>query len=705
MKLISVIIPIFNTEEFLKECLDSVIEQTYKNIEIILINDGSTDGSADIIEHYCKSDSRVKGFHLNKQYGVGYARNIGLQNASGDYIFFLDSDDFIDIHLLEHLFNHIDQEDLIVGEYEKIDKSRESMIQHSEKKNISKGWINRNELSSVTNVLIKTNVIKTNHLNFMENVKIFSDLSFLLPLLENIETVSQIKGCVYYRRERNDPISNPSLSQLENVTIVRSFLQLFVSMKPLLQESKVGNALLDNYFLNLYKRRMKHPFMTNEDLIQIKELLLKSASLVDKKSLHSVNFFIKREINLLKLQQWNKYVKTTRFREMLRKLKNSFTGKTKFYLFLYHQVFQKMSLKEQLIVFESFLGKNYSDSPKNIYEQLLKEKRDLKYVWIFNEPGKEIPGPAIQVKRFSLRYYYYLARAKYWVSNSRLPKSLTKRKGNIYLQTWHGTPLKRLVFDMKDIYSANPKYKADFYQQSRRWDYLISANKYSSEIFRRAFKFEKEMIEVGYPRNDILYSKDMEIKSMNIKRSLNIPLDKKVILYAPTWRDDDFYAPGKYKFQLKLNLNKMKETLGKDYVILLRMHYFIADHIDTTGVEGFAYNLSHYDDIAELYLISDILITDYSSVFFDYANLKRPILFYTYDLEKYRDQLRGFYIDIENEVPGPLLKTTEEVIHAIEHIDEVNQQYKEKYTLFHNKFCAWDDGNASERVCSIVFRN
>lgn len=363
----------------------------------------------------------------------------------------------------------------------------------------------------------------------------------------------------------------------------------------------------------------------------------------------------------------------------------------------------KLPLKENQIVFESFLGKNYSCSPKYIYEQMLKEKKDFKYIWIFNERGKKIPGNAKQIKRFSFQYYYYLATSKYWVSNSRLPVFLNKREGNVYLQTWHGTPLKKLVFDMNDIHSANPKYKSDFYKQSRRWDYLISPNQYSSDIFRRAFMFEEEMIEVGYPRNDILYDKNKDAHMKQIKKQLRIPSNKKVILYAPTWRDDEFYAPGKYKFQLQLDLHRLKEQLGDDYVIILRMHYFIADHIETSGLDDFVINLSHYDDIAELYLISDMLITDYSSVFFDYANLRRPILFFTYDLEKYRDTLRGFYIDMEEEVPGPLLKTTDEIIDAIKNISEVNKQYVEKYNKFYETYCQWDNGYASSKVVDIVF--
>lgn len=239
--------------------------------------------------------------------------------------------------------------------------------------------------------------------------------------------------------------------------------------------------------------------------------------------------------------------------------------------------------------------------------------------------------------------------------------------------------------------------------QTRSWDFLVAPNQFSEDIFRHAFMYDGKMLETGYPRNDILYRPDKERLAAEIKEELNIPGDKKVILYAPTWRDDEFYGHAQYKFSLKLELDKMKKELGDEYVVILRTHYFIADFLDLSGYDGFAYNLSRYDDIARLYLISDILITDYSSVFFDYANLKRPMLFYTYDLDKYRSVLRGFYMDVEEELPGPMLFDTEEVIASVKNIEEVQSRYKDKFDKFYNKYCAWEDGHATEKVVNAVF--
>ena len=216
--------------------------------------------------------------------------------------------------------------------------------------------------------------------------------------------------------------------------------------------------------------------------------------------------------------------------------------------------------------------------------------------------------------------------------------------------------------------------------------------------------YDGNMLEIGYPRNDLLYNPNKDEIARKLKEKLKIPTHKKTILYAPTWRDDEYYGKGQYKFKLKLDLEMMKEKLGDEYVVLLRTHHYIADALDITGLEDFAFNLSKYDDITEIYLISDICITDYSSVFFDYANLKRPMLFYTYDLDKYRDVLRGFYIDMEKELPGPLLFTTEAVIDALMNIDDLSAKYAHRYKLFYDKFCSIDDGNASKRAVEALFK-
>ena len=218
---------------------------------------------------------------------------------------------------------------------------------------------------------------------------------------------------------------------------------------------------------------------------------------------------------------------------------------------------------------------------------------------------------------------------------------------------------KKLAFDLDDIHAASQNHKTMFYRQGKAWNYLISANRFSTDVFERAFCVPREkIIEVGYPRNDILYSERADEIAKEVKKEFGIPEDKRVILYAPTWRDNQFYGKGKYKFTLAMDLERMRKEFGKDSVILLRTHYYIADSLDLTGLEDFVYNGSTYNDVSRLYLASDICITDYSSVFFDYANLRRPMLFFAYDYEDYyrrsyrSERLPGSIYSCRNQISG-----------------------------------------------------
>ena len=366
------------------------------------------------------------------------------------------------------------------------------------------------------------------------------------------------------------------------------------------------------------------------------------------------------------------------------------------------------SLKSKVIIFESFHGKQFSCNPKAIYTYLQQHHPEFKLYWTYDQRYVSAFSPELNlVRRFSLKWFYLLGTSKWLVTNSRMPSSLPKPKRLVYLQTWHGTPLKKLAFDMDEVHmpgTTREQYLGRFYKESRNWDYLLSPSAYSSAIFKRAFQFEKTIVEVGYPRNDVLYAGNNTENIDLLKQKLNLPQDKKIILYAPTWRDDDYHTVGSYKFDLPLDLLQLQRQHGNDCVIVLRMHYLVAENFDLGAYEGFAYDMSTDVDISELYLVADLLITDYSSVFFDYANLGRPMLFYMYDIEKYRDALRGFYFDIESDSPGPIVKNMADLSKRLNEFFEQNTftDYAEKYDEFQQKFCRLEDGFAAERFVKQV---
>ncbi|MEC5228083.1 CDP-glycerol glycerophosphotransferase family protein [Bacillus inaquosorum] len=372
------------------------------------------------------------------------------------------------------------------------------------------------------------------------------------------------------------------------------------------------------------------------------------------------------------------------------------------------KIFALLPRNNKLILFESYSGKQFSCNPRAIYEYLQenKDQYDYKLIWSIDKRYlSALDGvDAAYIKRFSLKWIWYMATAKYWITNSRLPLWIPKPKNTLYVQTWHGTPLKKLANDMDEVHmpgTTTEKYKQNFLQEASKWDYLISPNAYSTEIFKRAFQFKKQILETGYPRNDILYSLNKESLINKVKQELGIGEDKKIILYAPTWRDNEFKKIGQYKFKLQFDLEEMKRELGDSVVILLRMHYLVSEKFNLRKYKDFVKDVSLYKDIRDLYLISDLLITDYSSVFFDYMNLKKPIVFFVYDLPAYRDSIRGFYFDFQQKTPGNLVQTSEELIKTVKELLH-NPYIDHNYEDFYNEFCNLEDGKASKRVIETI---
>ena len=375
-----------------------------------------------------------------------------------------------------------------------------------------------------------------------------------------------------------------------------------------------------------------------------------------------------------------------------------------------------IKVDNKTIIFCSFGGKSYSCSPKAIYEFMISEKKykDYKFIWAFKEIKKyeelEQNINTHLVKINSKEYRKYLAKSKYWIFNYKIPDYLYPKRNQIFVQCWHGTPLKRLGCDLihfDNVLNTMKGMKKRYRIEASKFNYLISPSKFASEKFISAWNLkeigkENIIIEEGYPRNDFLFNYTQEHVN-KIKKQLGIENDnRKIILYAPTYRSDQHEAGVGYTYKEEINFEEFRNKFSKDYIVLFRPHYFIANIFDFEKYKGFVYDVSKIDDINELYIITDILITDYSSVFFDFANLKRPMLFYMYDLEHYRDKSNGFYIDLQ-ELPGKITKTQEELEKELERIND-NFIYDDRYKKFNDKYNYLDDGKASKRVVEEVIR-
>ncbi|NDU75638.1 glycosyltransferase [Actinomadura sp. DSM 109109] len=364
----------------------------------------------------------------------------------------------------------------------------------------------------------------------------------------------------------------------------------------------------------------------------------------------------------------------------------------------------------EAVLFSCFSGRQYSDSPKAVHEELVRRGTDLEQLWVVNDAQVELPDTLRAVRLHGREWHEALATSRYIVANHRLGDAFRRHPDQIVLQTWHGTPLKKIGSDIREVHFAyTPGMKKALQSRTKdagpavpEWSHLLSPNPFSTEIFRRAFAFEGEMLEVGYPRNDLLHSPEAAAVAARVRARLGVPEGKRVVLYAPTWRDDQYYSRGRYRFDMRIDLERARAALGGDHVLLVRLHTNVVDGV-REDPHGFVRDVSAYPDITELYLISDVLISDYSSVMFDYANTGRPMLFFTYDLADYRDRLRGFYFDFEAEAPGPLVETSDDLIAAVRDADSAVEGYRDRYKDFVARFCPLDDGHAASRTVDRVF--
>lgn len=382
-----------------------------------------------------------------------------------------------------------------------------------------------------------------------------------------------------------------------------------------------------------------------------------------------------------------------------------------------------VKVDEKTIIFACFGGRSYTCSPKALYEYMQTDDRfsDYTFVWAFVKPQKYIcqfedKRNTIVIKYNSASFRKYLAKAKYWIFNYKVDDLIKPKENQVFVQCWHGTPLKKLGCDLTHLDNALNSVegmKKRYRFEAKKFDYFLSPSAYASEKFISAWDLENigkqnVIVEQGYPRNDFLYNYSdadvARIKREIFKDDIDTIGDKRIILYAPTFRNDQHSSGKGYVFDIDVDMSLLKEKLANDYVILFRSHYFVSNHLDLAKYKGFVYDVSRVDDINSLYVISDMLVTDYSSVMFDYANLKRPMIFYMYDMEHYRDESNGFYFNVENELPGNIARTEQELIDEILSLSN-GFKINEAYENFNKKYNYLDDGNASKRVVEHIFFN
>jgi CDP-glycerol glycerophosphotransferase (TagB/SpsB family) len=378
------------------------------------------------------------------------------------------------------------------------------------------------------------------------------------------------------------------------------------------------------------------------------------------------------------------------------------------YKIIFWYKYNRQDIVEEAFLFECFKGKMVNDSPFAIYQYLHINFPLAKFTWVLSSPTHPMHSMLKENRNTSVviygtdEYFQAYATSKYWIVNCRIPYRVVKKKGQVFVQCWHGTPLKKLGFDIQMDDNAKVSKSSLRYAYSidaRKMDYFISPSPYASRCFISGFGLQKDQVlELGYPRNDALFQNHSDIDLIKkLKLSLNIAADATVILYAPTWRDNSFCNERQsHILHNPLENESFLSKFSDDVVFLYRGHYFT----DLYNKSSRFIDVSDYNNINDLYLISDLLITDYSSVFFDYALLNRPILFFMYDRNEYESKIRGVYLDNDKDFPGKI--TSSRSILANNILIALNE--KTDLSNFNEIFNPHEDGFSAQRVTNALVK-
>lgn len=365
-----------------------------------------------------------------------------------------------------------------------------------------------------------------------------------------------------------------------------------------------------------------------------------------------------------------------------------------------------LPVRKNSFFFQSYLARALSDSPRALYEYVAEHNKSARLVWSLNDINVPVLPNTITVRPGSIAHYYYLATSRFIISNTGLADGFDKRASQIHLQTWHGSPIKRVGRDkglddsQRVARGAGDKRKlTGFARRVSMWDYLIAANSLSANAFATAWRFGGEMLRMGYPRNDALFNDEWVVNMRtSVRKQLNIPDDHTVALWAPTWTDDAPKINGRRVFTLPIDLNEVAKS--EKLTILVKLHYLVANQLDDSGLGVKFINVSDWDDVNDLFPASDVLISDFSGVIPDYAITNKPVIIYAPNFDEYLST-RGTYVDLETAGPGPVVRTQVELFELLANLDWQNSfaTQRESFAAIYREY---ETGHAAESIYNRV---
>ena len=668
MPFISLVVPVYQVEAYLGQCLDSILEQPFGDMEVIVVDDCSTDGSAEIIAEYAGRDERVRPVRLEVNSGLGAARNAGFRQARGEYVWFIDSDDWLAEGALAAVADRLRdvKPDVLVVDYARVQLGGrvergggQRLLGSAPEAFRLDGYPMMLAIFCVAwNKVVRTQLLDAEELSFPPGL--YEDVPFAYPLLVKAERISTLdRVCVFYRQRRNSSIVG---------TTTRRHMGIIAQYE--LAMRRIGPGWAADFVSRQGVRHGLHVLGAEGRLPAAarSEFFFRLAAFADR---HSAYFGGLKNF-LLRWRAWEVYRglqvgKAAARRGMARLANVSVRGvarKLRRLPGLAYYWWQRRRPLEDLAVYSSYWGRAYQCNPAAIHAAARRLAPGVRSVWAVKADEVErLPAGVDHVVIGSFAYYRALASARWLFNNANFENEIVKRPGTIHVQTNHGTPLKFMGVD-EPMYRENSE---KLLKRCDRWDFSLVSNRYSERVWRRAYPCRFEFLEYGYPRNDVLVNATPD----DVARLRRSYPDGPLVLYAPTHRGS-------------LPVPRMPQIPGA--TMLEKQHYLVAG-----GGGG--------PDIEELMLVSDVLLTDYSSVMFDYALLDRPIVIYAPDWDDYVRE-RGVYFDLLSEPPGVVARTPQQLVEAFES-GEVWRTH-ELRAAFRERFCQFDDGRGAERVVRRV---
>ncbi|MFJ9981929.1 bifunctional glycosyltransferase/CDP-glycerol:glycerophosphate glycerophosphotransferase [Streptomyces cyaneofuscatus] len=374
----------------------------------------------------------------------------------------------------------------------------------------------------------------------------------------------------------------------------------------------------------------------------------------------------------------------------------------------YNTWLTRLPVRRGSVVFESHMGRCYGDSPRALHEEIRRQGLKLRATWSYDTSPAGFPDDARLVRRWSWRYLWALARAEFWVDNQGFPQHLRKPARTTYLQTWHGSAYKRMGFDETRVRLQNAPQRERLQQAVHRFDHFLVRSEHDVATLARAYRLpEDRLLRTGYPRNDALVAERTRTETEGrlprppLAGALGIDDHKKVVLYAPTFRGGPAAGGKQARRRLLLDVREFAERFGDSYTLLVRAHYLEAARLPLCP-PGTVIDVSRHHDVSELLALADVLVTDYSSIMFDFALLDRPVLLYAPDLDTYAAE-RGSYFDLREKAPGPVTETQEELFGQLAELKKSDIRHASHRAAFAAEFGAYDRGDAARQVVAAVF--